>query len=339
MNVKENYMAAMRGQQPEWIGHFGTDVVPFTPSILNDPYGPLYGMYYEKLAKGEDVRDVKFVDGFGVTWVLDEFGPITEPGNILMEDISEWREKFHIPDPDSYDWDNALKEEYQMLEPGKAVQAIIIGPFMQLVNSMGFENALMALVADEDEVKAFLDALVSYQEVCLKRTLERVPIDFVQIFDDIANANSLFMSPDVYRKLIKPYHKRLLDAAKSVAPDMPFEIHCCGKCEAVIDDFVDTGFTAWQPAQPMNDLDAVKAKYGNRFVLIGTWDNVAISKAENVSEEEIRQSVRACMNRFAPGGGFIFWDGGPVGMSETMTTRLGWANDEAAKYGHTFYQK
>lgn len=339
MNLRENYLASLRGEQPEWIGHFGTDVVPFTPSVFNDPYGPLYKMYFEKLEKGEDIRKVKYVDGFGITWILDEYGPITEPGNVLMEDISEWKEKFHIPNPDDYDWDHALQEEYSMVEPGKAVQTIITGAFMQLVNAMGFENALMALVADEDEVREFLDALVSYQEIALKRMLERVQVDFIQIFDDIANSTNLFMAPDVYRKLIKPYHKRLLDAAKSVVPGIPCEIHCCGKCEAVIDDFVEAGFMAWQPAQPMNNLTAIQKKYGNSFVLVGTWDNVAVSKAGEITEEEVRRSVRECMDRYAPGGGFIFWDGGPVGMSETMTTRLGWANDEAVKYGKTFYRK
>jgi hypothetical protein len=39
------------------------------------------------------------------------------------------------------------------------------------------------------------------------------------------------------------------------------------------------------------------------------------------------------------GGGFILWEGGPVGTNPKMVEKLGWANDEAAKYGAVFYKQ
>lgn len=338
MNKKENYLTAIRGGVPEWIPNYSTDCQLFAPSALGDVQGALYSIYYELLEKGEVPQNVKMKDAFGITWILDEYGAITEPGNILLEEISEWHEKFTIPDLVDYDWDSELEKDKAMLDPEKAVQIIVNGPFMSLVNAMGFEGALMAMAIDEEETIEFFDAVCSFQEKAIINTLKRVHCDSLQLFDDIANAKNLFMSPAMFRKLLKPYQKRLIDAAKSVEPDIIIEMHCCGFCEDVIDDFIEIGCTVWQPAQPLNNLKSIHKKYGNKLVFTGAWSNVTLTGDKEVSEEIIRQSVRDVIDDFAREGAFVFWTGGPVGTSQTMAARLAWADNEADVYGQKFYK-
>lgn len=144
--------------------------------------------------------------------------------------------------------------------------------------------------------------------------------------DDFAGAQGLFISLDTCRRMAKPFHKRIADTAKRINPEIVVKFHLCGLCESVLDDFVEIGVEVWQPVQPLNDLAAIKSKYGNRLVLNGGWDNVDICSRQEISEEEVRKSVRDTFDTCAPGGGFVFWDGGPMGSGEQTLQRLAWAN-------------
>lgn len=335
---KENYLMALRGEKPERVPNYSTDCQIFAPSAMQDPQGELWGIYYDAIAKGEEPpKHIKKIDGFGVTWVLDEYGAITEPGNLLLQDITEWREKFHIPDLTGYDWDTHLAEDMAWLDPDKAVELLVTGPFMQMVNAMGFQNTLIALASEEEETAAFLDAVISFLETVIAETLKRVRIDSFQLFDDFANQRSMFMSPDMFREMLLPFEKRLLDTVRKYAPDVPLQLHTCGKCEDVLPDLIDAGISAWQPAQPLNDLDALKKRYGSRLVLVGAWDNVTVCSASDITETEVKESVRSCLDRFARDGAFVFWNGGAVGHDPVTAQRLQWAEEEAENYGREIY--
>jgi hypothetical protein len=118
-NKRENYLATLRGEQPEWVPHYGTDVVSFCPSAFVDPYGPLYAEYYDRIEKGLPLNEVRHTDAFGCEWMLDDLGAITVPGKYVMEDICDWREKFIFPDNSNYDWDAEISKA-AALYSGKA---------------------------------------------------------------------------------------------------------------------------------------------------------------------------------------------------------------------------
>ena len=93
---------------------------------------------------------------------------------------------------------------------------------------------------------------------------------------------------ETYQELVKPYHKQLFDAARKMNPDISLEMHCCGKCELVMDDFVEIGTNVWQPAQPCNNLNMIRKKFGEKLVFNGAWENLKVYGDENMSEEKVR---------------------------------------------------
>ena len=113
------------------------------------------------------------------------------------------------------------------------------------------------------------------------------------------------MSKQVWRDLIMPYHVRLGKQAQEKG--LPVMMHNCGRCEDFIDDWMSYGVGSWNPAQVVNDLDGIKKKYGNKLVLIGCWDSQGPAGWPDATEEMVRQAVRECIDRFASGGGFMFW--------------------------------
>lgn len=339
MTRKENYLTALRGGKPEWVPSNSTDSQVFMPSAFQDPSLELYAMFYEAMEKGEKPRQVKAKDGFGITWVLDDYGPITEPGNLLLNDVEEWKEKYTIPDLTGYDWDTHLAEDTANFDPEKAVEMVVTGPFLQMVNAMGFENTLVALAAQQDETREFLDAVVSFLEEVISNTLKRVKCDCLNLADDFANARSLFMSPDMFREMLLPYEKRLIDCAKAAHPDIVVMLHTCGKCEDVLPNMVEAGIQVWQPAQELNDLKKIQETFGNRLTFMGAWNNVDICADDNITEEGVRQSVRECLDKYAKNGAYIFWECGPLGFDKKTADKLRWAMEEADSYGHNLYQE
>jgi hypothetical protein len=143
----------------------------------------------------------------------------------------------------------------------------------------------------------------------------------------------------MYRELIKPFHARL--AAIANDNGVPIDMHNCGRCEDFIEDWRDMNVRMWNPAQVVNDLKGIKAKYGNSLVLCGCWDSQGPAGWSDAGEELIRSEVRKCIDTYAPGGGFMFWGSiyGPQQSDPRVQQRMEWMTDEYDKYGRTFYQR
>lgn len=330
MNVYENYMKACKGEKPEWIPNYMQSVTFFTPQILQDPNGSLYGML--AACGGYPTEPLVTEDCYGIPWTLDDFGPMVVTGTCLFSEAEDWKGNFKIPDISGYDWDRSTAEDLAFVEEGKPVQLGLYGQFTQLYNAMGFENAMIAVATEPEAVHEIFTAMTDFLETVVIESMKRVKIDSLVIYDDIANTTSTFISRQTYQELVKPYHKQLFDAARRMNPDISLEMHCCGKCELVMEDFVEIGTNVWQPAQTCNDLQAIREKFGEKLVFNGAWENLKVYGDENMSEEKVRQSVRDSIDRYGKNGGLIFWDQ-QIGESETMRKKVAWITDELETYG------
>jgi len=65
------------------------------------------------------------------------------------------------------------------------------------------------------------------------------------------------------------------------------------------------------------------------MVLIGCWDSSGPAGWPGAPEDVVRQTVRDTINRYGPGGGFIFWGStyGPVGDQATENKKR-WMTEE-----------
>ena len=324
MTERENYLIAARGGKPEWIPLYFDACQWFAPECIASP-----------LLSG------KTKDVYGIPWTQGENGAIPTPGAFIMEDICDWREKVTIPFEllEEFDWEASIDRARKKLDPNKAVALHVHSVFNVFVNAMGFENALIAIAEDPEEVYQFFETLSRFQEIIIEKSLQYY--DFIDIFnitDDVANARTLFMSPSAYMELIHPFHKRQIDAALSVCPDILVEMHCCGKCDMLIDQWYEDGVTIWQPAQTMNDLAGIQAKYGNKLVLNGCWDTSGIVSYDDTTEETIRKLTRETIDKYGKNGAFVFWDSGGTGNNAALNQKLAWDQDEARKYGADYYK-
>jgi uroporphyrinogen-III decarboxylase len=199
------------------------------------------------------------------------------------------------------------------------------------MNMMGFTNGLIAMYEEPESVHELFDYLADWYSIGIKNCIDRFPVDIFTVGDDTAAQKNPFISPQTYRELIKPYVTRISQFAMDRG--LPVMMHDCGRCEDSIDDWRDFGVKSWNPAQIYNDLDSIKKKYGNSLVLIGCWDSQGEAGYIDASEDVVRQAVRDTIDRFAPGGGFMFW-GSIYGAVDDprVDNKRKWMTDEYERY-------
>lgn len=325
MTERENYLLVMSGKQPEWVPNFEDACDMIIPSILIS-----HLLTEEKK------------DFFSVPWTINDAGPMVDTHQPpVMPDINDWKKYTHFPDIDQFDWENTSKLQLAEHDPDKA---LVIMPnlgggtiFMPLMNMMGFEEGLCALVEEPEMCMEFLDSVTTFFEQCIPYIVKYYQPDVIIVGDDLCTAFSPFISMDLYKRIFKPLYQRQIDMIHKYG--VLAELHMCGKCEPFVEDFAEMGADSWQPAQGSNDIASIKAKYGNKLIINGTWSTDSPAWQPGASEELVRSELRKCMDAFAVGGGMVFWTGGQVGNSADQVQRSNWVNDEARKYGRNFYKK
>lgn len=324
MTERENVLMVIRGEQPEWVPNYRDSI---------DQVIPYFFM--------EHLFTPGSVDFFSVPWTLNDNGPMPIVNSYVMDDATRWREYVHLPDLDSLDWEEISKKDLAIHDPNKAIGFMASpGPgnfYLHLLDMMGVENGLCAFLEEPEAIHEFFEYLCDYEVKLIDIGAKYYHPDFITLNDDVSSAKAPFISMEIWNEFLHPVFKRLIDRAKEY--ELPVEFHMCGKGECIIEDLVSMGVSIWQPAQPLNDLKRLKEKYGNRLVFNGTWYTASAGGVPGAPEEVVRQSVRDAMDKYAVGGGLIFWDGDPVGTSEDTRQKMAWLHDEAVKYGREFYKK
>lgn len=245
------------------------------------------------------------VDPFGVYWVDTPEGSIPEPDKFMFDDIEDWRKYVVIPDPDKIDFKQCAQIDLEHADRSSKLINVnsTTGLFERLTSLMGFENALCALLENPEECRAIFSALADYKVKCMEHIIEEYKPDVITYFDDLATARGMFMSPDTYRSIIKPYHKKIVDSVNSKG--VIFAQHCCGRCEDILQDFVDIGAKIWSSAQIINDIKKIKEDFKGRLVIEGGWDTSGpCSYIGGTVEMAIAEAKRA-ISEYGPNGGYI----------------------------------
>ena len=339
MTEKENLMRVVNGEEPAWLPRKGQSQFDDDPENHKPCCQNAMPVYFPPRRGAKGGR----IDVFGVEYEPTDSTSGQElpmPNNFILDDITKWRDIIKTPSLEGIDWETVAKKSIENIDRNETAVGMGTngGYFQHLMNFMGFSEGLVALHEDPEEVLALYEYLAEYYETIALNLVDYIKPDFYGITDDTATAQNPFMSPEMYRRLVKPFQARLAKIATD--RDITIEMHCCGRCEDFIDDWIEFGVKFWNPAQTMNDLVGIKEKYGNSFVLNGCWDSSGPPGWPGAKEDIVRQAVRDCVDTFAPGGGFCFR--APVYGAkgdERAREHSFWVTDEYNKYGRTFYQR
>ncbi|MDR0876381.1 MAG: methyltransferase [Clostridiales Family XIII bacterium] len=207
-------------------------------------------------------------DMFGVVWEwVPQVGGsmVRAEDKQLIEDIADWESILNFPNPADWDWAGSGADNAPYLNDERPVIVWFQnGLFERLISFMGFENAAVALVYDEQKpfVHAIFERLCDLYEDIFARFKEYYHADVIYFHDDWGGQNSPFFSQDTVREMIFPYLKRLVDFVHGHG--MGFHFHSCGKIEMLVPLMIEAGVDVWA-GQAINDQISVLEKYAGQI--------------------------------------------------------------------------
>lgn len=224
-----------------------------------------------------------------------------EPGKPLLEDMNEWKEKVVWPDINSWDWKGQRKTSELFLQANRELAItpwIFSGFFERMITLLDFENALIALIDEEQKnaVHEFLDQLADLYIALVDKYVEYFPeIDGFTIHDDWGSQRAPFFSLDTAMEMLVPHMKRVADYLHSKG--LVYDMHSCGKVEQLVPAMIAIGVDSWS-GQSMNDNAMLCRKYG-KDILIGVNTPEITS---DMSREKIRELAKEYVDAFGSSG-------------------------------------
>ena len=288
-------MISLYNKVPVW-QPVGFETKVFTPKLLPDNVARAFVFEDEPF----DFADATGgPDMFGIEWeyVPSAFGSIVHPGNPLLSDANEWRDKIVMPDVDSWDWEGSAERNNATYLEGDLFNACWFqtGFFERLITFMDFEGALMALVDEDqkDAVHALFDKITDVYIKIFDKFITHFPkIDAFVIHDDWGSQKETFFSPAVAAEMIVPYMRKVTDYIHSRGRFC--DLHSCGQITRQVPNMIAAGWDSWV-GQDMNDTQGAYELYGDKIILGVIPD---LYDPETKTEEEQRAAAKAYADKY-----------------------------------------
>ncbi len=173
----------------------------------------------------------------------------------------------------------------------------------------GLEQWLCDLVTDTPFCEAVLDQTLKFWMDWFRLFLDEVGdvVDVIMIGDDLAGQNGPLFNPSIYRRIVKPRHKRLVQYIKS-RTSAKIWYHTCGACIDLIPEIIDNGADILNPVQVSArnmDPSELKRRFGPQITFWGGGVD-AQQILPRGTPAEVAANVRRNLAAFMPGGGYVF---------------------------------
>lgn len=287
--------------------------------MLKVLHGDVVGIYSKPPKNWKmviDIEDNSYVDEWGIRYRMPRNGWYFEMIDHPLKDAT-------VASLNNYDWPDpydegrfeGIKEKakyfYDNTNFAITVGCTFGGGILQdgawLV---GFEKWFYSLADSPDLTEKIMDKILEFHIGYWDAMLSRIGryVQVVVLGDDLGTQDSLFISPNLYRRIVKPRHKKLVDAIKSKA-DVKVLLHSDGAIREIIPDIIECGIDILNPiqvsARGMEDTKVLKEEFGDRLVFWGggcdTQRVLPFGNSNDVREEVIKR-----MDDLKPGGGFVF---------------------------------
>ncbi len=183
------------------------------------------------------------------------------------------------------------------------------GPLELFTWLRGFEDAYIDLIADPLLAGRIIGRVADIKMAYWGKLLDAVGdvVDVVIESDDLGGQDQPLISPDTYRRVVKPHHKRLYDFIHQRTRAKIF-FHSCGAIRSMIPDLIEVGVDILNPLQVSAagmDSAEVKRDFGRDLVFWGGGVDTQHVLGSG-SPRDVREDVRRRLGDLMPGGGYVF---------------------------------
>jgi len=286
--------------------HFGVEMRGIGPNDTNRDL-EVYRRYYSNLKEGA---------------TLDEYGVAYEPGDFHhfthtvapMQHFTSLREFEAYPMPDimdDYRYDGVAEEIADIKARGLFTNGWVGHIFETVWHMRGMDRFMMDMI-EHPEFAGFLVERITEMRVDMTRRLTEMGVDMIVLGDDVGMQTGMMMSPELWRRWLKPNLAKVIAAAKEADPGVFIWYHSDGDIEAIIPELIEAGVEILNPVQPeCMDPAKLKREYGDRLSFWGTIGTQTTMPFG--TPDEVKRVIRERIRTVGAGGGLVL---GPTHVLE-----------------------
>jgi uroporphyrinogen decarboxylase len=236
---------------------------------------------------------------------MNEFGMHMKPTPLYVEVVKcplenigsrEDIEKYKLPDPYAPGrFDKAKRDIDRYGKEYFLIGDVEISLFEMAWHLTGLEKYMTGMLCNEPWLDPLNDRIEEWS-TGLALQLVKAGVDAIWFGEDLGSQTSTLISPDDWRIMFKPRHKRMIDRLRREKPDLVVIMHSDGAVSPLIDDFIEIGVDVYNPVQPNvygSDPAELKDKYGDRICFFGGIDQQSLLPSGDFEmiSEEIRKRI------------------------------------------------
>jgi uroporphyrinogen decarboxylase len=226
------------------------------------------------------------------------------PEHIEFDMTSEavWREKYRpylidLNPQRAGDIEQLKKNHAKCMATDKFVVYTNLMIFEIMRASMGDIIMLESMYLNPAWIHDFCDVVTDMQIRHWEYVFTEVGVpDGMFLYEDMGYTQSPFISPELHREMVVPYHRRFADFIHSYG--IPFIMHSCGKVEPLLQGIVDSGVDCLQVLEAKAGQNVIEfaRQVDNKIAFMGNLNIIAF-ETNNPAELEAEiipklQSIR-----------------------------------------------
>jgi len=169
-------------------------------------------------------------------------------------------------------------------------------------NFLGVERFLIAFHTDPTLIKEIMDFWGEFVTAIIKKVVEKVEVDFVVSWEDMAYGKGPHISPQFFREFLQPQYTKVTNMLRSNGIDMVF-VDSDGNIEPLINSLLESGVNGILPLEAGAGMDvvALREKYGKSLRMIGNIDKKALLEGPEAIKKEVESKLTTLVGQ----GGYI----------------------------------
>lgn len=314
MTYRENILRAIRFEYPEHI----PVTFAISPSVFShyDPYAveelleshPIIAgkhcMRWDLVPKNPEEVDESHIyyDAFGVEWkgVIDGIRGVIQKHP--LEDFSKIPD-YKFPELPKFDLEKDRENVAKAKENGQFTMAGLEHghTFLRLADLCGYENVLVGMMDEDENLMLLIKRLEEYNYAFVEH-YSKVGYDMIGFAEDLGMQVGPMISPDLFRRYIKPSYERLMKPARDSGAII--HMHSDGDIRDLADDLIDSGVDVLNIQDLVNGIDWIRDRFYGKYALELDIDRQRVTVFGTPAEVDalIREEVEKLSS---PAGGLM----------------------------------
>ena len=312
MNHKENFLRTVRFEKPDYVPmafHINhacwnnydqealKDMMESHPFLFPDYKRPAGKVVPEYLFNAR--AEKPYTDPWKCVWETAEDG-IT--GSVHGHPLETWDDFDSYKAPVAEETDGTYPVDWQKLKEAaelakKENTLFSCGlphghTFLRLQDIRGYENLLFDMYDETPNLVRLMEMVEEFNFAYISKLLELNP-DMVSYPEDLGMQHGPMISPELFKRFIKPGYTRLMQPAREKG--CIIHMHSDGDIRALVDDLIDGGVEVINLQDLVNGIDWIAEKFSGKVCMDLDVDRQSITRFGTPDEidalilEEVRK--------------------------------------------------